>query len=206
MRGSGKLAGPLQQPARANARGSCWLAGCWSGSYDQGGNECGEQGFAATACVVHELEEAEVVRQLLLRDAPVRAEPGAQQGPETLDGVDVHLAEPVPVLVAGVFAAPVTDRFVLIAPGGQAGVDAILVGVDEGIFCDCGFEDRLDRDLLHVGQHAQDHLATALDQAEDGRLVLLPRAPARCTCQPATTSEPPLLATAVGWPLWPATT
>src|SRR4051812_8256986 len=88
----------------------------------------------------------------------------------------------------------------------QASVDAILVGVDEGIFCDCGFDDRLDRGLLHVGQHAQNHLTTALDQAEDGRLVLLPRAPARCTCQPATTSEPPLLATAVGWPLWPATT
>src|SRR5215212_7185946 len=89
--------------------GSCWLAGCWSGSYDQGGNECGEQGFAATACVVHELEEAEVVRQLVLRDAAVRSQPGAQQGPETLDGVDVHLAEPIPVLVAGVFAAPLAD-------------------------------------------------------------------------------------------------
>src|SRR3954454_873193 len=93
-------------PHHPKSRGSCWLAGCWSGSYDQGGNECGEQGFAATACVVHELEEAEVVRQLVLRDAPVRAQPGAQQRPEPLDGVDVHLAEPIPVLVAGVFAAP----------------------------------------------------------------------------------------------------
>src|SRR3954466_559921 len=112
--------------------GSCWLAGCWSGSYDQGGNECGEQGFAATACVVHELEEAEAVRQLLLRDPAVRAQPGAQQGPETLDGVDGHLAEPIPVLVAGVFTLCMADRLVLIAPGWQAGVDALLVGVDEG--------------------------------------------------------------------------
>src|SRR3954463_16746075 len=117
---------------RRNVQGSCWLAGCWSGSYDQGGNECGEQGFAATACVVHELEEAEVVRQLVLRDAPVRAQPGAQQRPETLDGVDVHLAEPIPVLVAGVFAAPMADGLVLVAPSFQASVDAILVGVDEG--------------------------------------------------------------------------
>src|SRR3954452_1482699 len=86
--------------ARSNLHGSCWLAGCWAGSYDQGGDECGEQGFAATACVVHELEEAEVVRQLLLRDPAVRAQPGAQQGPEPLDGVDVHLAEPVAIFVA----------------------------------------------------------------------------------------------------------
>src|SRR5215217_4240211 len=53
--------------------GSCWLPGCWAGSCAQGGSERAKQGFAATACVVHELEEAEIERQLLLRDAPVRA-------------------------------------------------------------------------------------------------------------------------------------
>src|SRR5215212_10275739 len=158
------------------------------------------------ARVVHELEEIEIERQLILQDAAVRAEPGAQQGPETLDGVDVHLAEAIPVLVAGVFAAPVADRFVLIAPVLQAGVDAILVRVDEGPSGNRGRDDRLDRGLLHVGQHMQDHLASALDQAEDGWLVLLPRAPARRAGQPATAPEPPLLATAAGWPLCPATT
>src|SRR3954469_12027350 len=100
-------------------------------SCDQGGNERAEEGFAATACIVHELEEAEVKRQLLLRKTPVRPQPGAQQGPEAFDGVDVHLAEAVAVLVAGVFAAPVADALVLVAPDGQAGVDAILVGMDE---------------------------------------------------------------------------
>src|SRR4051794_39675940 len=118
----------------------------------------------------------------------------------------VHLAKAIPVLVAGVFAAPVADRFVLIAPGGQAGVDTVLVGMDERALGNCGLDDRLDRGLLHVGHHVQDHLATALDQAEDGWLVLLQRAPARRAGQPPTASEPPLLATATGWPLWPATT
>src|SRR4051794_23475579 len=136
----------------------------------------------------------------------MRAEPGAQEGPEPFYGVDVHLAEAVPVLVAGVFAAPVADRLVLIAPDGQAGVDAILVGMDERALGNCGLNDRLDRDLLHVGQPGEHYLTTALDQAEDGRLVLLQRAPARSAPQPATASKPPLLATAVGWPLWPATT
>src|SRR3954453_2792361 len=175
-------------------------------SCDQGGNERAEEGFAATACIVHELEEAEVKRQLLLRETPVRAQPGAQERPEPLDGVDVHLAEAIPVLVAGVFAGPVADRFVLIAPGGQAGVDAILVGMDEGTRGNRGLDDRLDRGLLHVGHHVQDHLTTALDQTEDGGLVFLPRAPARRAGQLPTASEPPLLATAAGWPLWPATT
>jgi len=46
-------------------------------SRNQAGDERAEQGFAASTRVVHELEEAEVERQLLLRDAAVRAKPGA---------------------------------------------------------------------------------------------------------------------------------
>src|SRR5215207_1230947 len=53
--------------------------GVGSGSCDQGCNERAKQGFAATACVVHELEEAEIERQLLLRETAVRTEPGAQE-------------------------------------------------------------------------------------------------------------------------------
>src|SRR3954469_23616924 len=78
--------------------------------------------------------------------------------------------------------------------------------VDEGTRSNRGRDDRLDRGLLHVGHHVQDHLTAALDQAEDGWLVLLQRAPARRAGQPPTASEPPLLATAAGWPLCPATT
>jgi len=70
---------------------------------------------------VHELEEAEVKRQLVLRDAPMRSQPGAQQRPEAFDRVDVDLAEAVPIFVAGVLAAPMADRLVPVAPGGQAG-------------------------------------------------------------------------------------
>src|SRR4051812_10932824 len=98
------------------------------------------------------------------------------------------------------------DRLVSIPPGWQAGVDVVLVGVDASAFGDGGLDDRLDRLLLHIGQHAHDDLTTALDQAEDRRLVLLQRATARRSCQSAAASEPPPLATAAGWPLCPATT
>ncbi len=54
--------------------------------------------------------------------------------PETLDGVDVDLAEPVPVLVAGILVAGVADGLVPVAPSRQARVDGILVRVDEGAF------------------------------------------------------------------------
>src|SRR3954466_13413396 len=101
------------------------------GSCDQGGDEGSEQGCAASACFVHELEEAKVERQLVLRDATVRAQPGAQQRPEALDGVDVDFAEAITVLVARKFAAGMADRLVPVAPGRQAGVDVVLVGMNE---------------------------------------------------------------------------
>src|SRR5215218_5259804 len=101
---------------------------------------------------------------------------------------------------------PVADRFALIAPGLQTGVDIILVRVDQAALDDTGLDDRLDRHLLHIGQHVQNHLTTTLDQAEDGGLVLPLRAATRRAGQPATASKPPLLATSAGWPLCPATT
>ncbi len=87
-------------------------------SRNQAGDEGAEQGFAASARIVHELEEAEVKRQLVLRDAAMRSQPGTQQRPEAFHGVDVDLAKPVPVLVAGILAAGVADGLVECAPGG----------------------------------------------------------------------------------------
>src|SRR4051812_39258675 len=172
-------------------------------SHDQSGDEGAQEGFAAAAGVVHELEEAEIQRQLLLRDAPVRAQPGAQQGPRALHGVDVDLAEAIAILVTGVLAPSVADRLVPIPPGWQAGVDVVLVGVDASAFGDGGLDDRLDRLLLHIAQHAHNALPPALDQAKARRFVLLQRAAPRRSRQSAPAAEPPPLATAAGWPLCP---
>src|SRR5215212_3687959 len=168
---------------------------------DQARDEGAEQSLAPAAGVVDELEEAEIGGQLLLRDAPVRAEPGAQQRPEALHRVDVDLAEPVPILVPGV-----ADRLVAVAPPLQAGVDAVLVGVHEGARRDGRLDHRPDRRLPHVGQHAQDDLAAPLEQAQDRRLLLRQRAAAGCGPQPPASAGAPLLTTAAGLPLWPATT
>src|SRR4051794_4407792 len=173
---------------------------------DQASDQGPEQRLPAAPGVVDELEEAEVGGQLLLRDAPVRPQPGTQQRPEAFGRVDVHLAEPVAVLVAGVLAPGVADGLVPVAPVLQPGVDAVLVGVDEGALRDGRLDHRPDRPLPDVGEHAHDHLAPALEQAEDRRLVLGERAATGGASQPPTSAGTPLLATAAGLPLWPATT
>src|SRR5437764_5305786 len=67
-------------------------------------------------------------------------------------------------------------------------------------------DQRADRRLLDVGQHANDDLAAPLDHPEDRRLLLRQRPPARGPLQPPAPSGPPFFATAAGWPLCPATT
>src|SRR4051795_10199478 len=122
--------------------------GWWGASRYQGGDELAEEGPAPAPGVVHELEESEVERQLLLRDAAVRSQPGAQQRPDPLHGVDVDLAEPVAVVIPRVLAPGVAHRLVAVAPLVQAGVDVVLVGVDEGVPGDRGPDDRLHRLFL----------------------------------------------------------
>ena len=48
-------------------------------SRNQAGDELAERGFSTSARVVHEREEAEVKRQLVLRDAAMQAQLGVQQ-------------------------------------------------------------------------------------------------------------------------------
>src|SRR3954462_3481487 len=97
------------------------------GSRDQGGDEGAKERLPAAPGVVHELEEAEIGGQLLLGDAAVRPQPGTQQRPDPLHGVDVDLAEAVAVLVAGVRAPAVTgDRSALATRAADAVGPAVL--------------------------------------------------------------------------------
>src|SRR4051812_7870838 len=97
-----------------------------------------------------------------------------------------------------VLAPGVADGLVPVAPVLQPGVDAVLVGVDEGALRDGGLDDGSNGRLLDIGQHPGRHLAAALEQAEDRRLVLLQRAAAGGASQPAAPTGTPLSATAAG--------
>src|SRR3954447_25965075 len=111
----------------AIARGSSRDPGCWDrDSRDERPGERGEEGLPPPAGVVDHLEEGEIGGRLLPRDAPVGPEPGAQQGPQAIGGVDVDLAGPVAVIIPGVLASRMAHGLVAVAPLVRAAVDAVL--------------------------------------------------------------------------------
>ncbi len=113
----------------------------------------------------------------------MRPKPGAQQGPEALDGVDVDFMEAVAVFIAGVLVIAVADGLVVVAPRRQAAVDVILVGQHEGARRDGRLDQGVYRNLTNVFKHVDDHLAAALQHAENGGLLLFKRATAAGSLQ-----------------------
>src|SRR3712207_85996 len=125
----------------------------------------------------------------------MRAQPGAQQGPRPLHGVDVDLAEAVAILVARVLPAAVADRLVPIAPGRQRGIHPFLGGGGAAPLAPGAPSARRVVLLPHTGQKPTPHPPPPEVRPGGGGLVLPPPpAPGRAR-QPATASKPPPLAT-----------
>src|SRR4051812_24292029 len=133
---------------------------------------------------MHELKEAQVQWQLLLRDPPMWTQPRPQPRPEPLQRVHMHLTEPVTVVVAGELPRRVADRLVGVAPVVQTTVNVILIGVNHTPLGNRPLDQGTDRHLLDVLQHPDHDLTAPLQHPQDRRLLLGQRAPATLPLQP----------------------
>jgi len=113
----------------------------------------------------------------------------------------MHLVETVAVFVAGILPRAVADALVIVAPLGQSEVDVVLVGQHLGARRDARLDQRSNRNLADVLQHVDDHLAAALDHAEDRWLLLLKRAATRGALEAVSPALTAFFFTAEGCPL-----
>ena len=100
------------------------------------------QALSTRPRIVNEREETRVQRQALLRNSSMRTKPAAQQRPEPFQRVHMHLAEPVPVVISGIFPLAVADRVMAKAPILETAVDVVLIRVDHAPGGDCGPDQR----------------------------------------------------------------
>jgi hypothetical protein len=135
--------------------------------------ERAQERLAAPLGVVHELEKREVEREQLLRDPAMWTQPGAKQGPEPFDRVDMDFMEAVPVVVSRVLTPAVADALVGIAPLFKSGVDVVLVGVNQTATLDDRSDEWFNGRLLHVFEHPDEHVAGTLQDAENRWLLFV---------------------------------
>ena len=110
-----------------------------------------QQSLAALADIVNEFKETQVPGQFLLRNASVRPQPGAQQRPKAIQGVDMDFMKTISIFVTSILASRVVDFLMLVAPFGQAIVDIIFIRIDLAARCHVTRNDRLDCHLLYIG-------------------------------------------------------
>jgi len=152
------------------------------------------------------LKEAQVQRQFFLRDTPMGPQPGAQQRPEALGGVDMNLIKAIPVFVAGVFASAMTHGTVIKPPFRQPSVDIVFIGMNASARGDEPLDQRANRGVLDVVQHPHHHRPAPLDHPENRRFFFFQGTPAPRALQPAPPTPAAFFFTASGCPLCPAIT
>src|SRR4030095_3752264 len=155
---------------------------------DQQLNERTKQRFASLSDVVHKLEETQVEREFFLGYAPMRAQPTPQERPEAFHGIHMDFTKTVAIVVSRECASSMVDTLMVVAPGLQTGINAILVRINKCPWQDSVFHERFDRLLLYIGQQIEHHLTTALHHPKDGRPFLLQGPSASFAFEPTSTS------------------
>ena len=107
---------------------------------DQELNEFTQQRFASLADVVDKLEEPEVEREFLLRNAPMRTKPTPQQRPKALHRIHMHFTKPVAIFISGILTSPMVDTLMAVSPGTQAGINTVLICLRIGVKITPGFK------------------------------------------------------------------
>ena len=135
-----------------------------------------------------ELEESQIQGQLFLGNASMRTQPRTQERPKTFHRIDMDFVKAIAIVIPSVFPRRMIDRFVTEAPSFQTRVDVVFISENQASQLNGLFENRLDRFLLHIRQHAEDHLTTALDHAQDRRFLSLQGPTPALTFEPSAAS------------------
>ena len=135
----------------------------------------------------------------------MRTKPRPQQRPKAFHRIDVHFVKAIAVVIACIFPTAMTHTLMRLAPLFQAAIDVVFIRIHTRAWGNRRLDQWLNRLLLDVVQQANDHLSTALDHAEDRRLLGCQCPAAALALEPPASAAAPFFATSSGFPLWPAT-
>ena len=99
----------------------------------------------------------------------------------------------VTIFISSELATSMVDTLMLVAPGMQVRINAILVCINKCTWNDGVFDKGLDSLLLHIGNHIDDDLTTSLNHAKDWWSLFVQCATATFAFESVSTSFSSLL-------------
>src|SRR4029453_13911528 len=117
----------------------------------------------------------------------MRAQPTPQERPRAFHRIHMNFTKAIAIFVSSEFASSVVDPLMVVAPGLQTGINAILVRIHTCPWTNRVFHERFDRFLLYISQQIDHHLPTTLHHPKDGRPFLRQGASASVAFEPTST-------------------
>ena len=85
----------------------------------------------------------------------------------------MHFTKPVSIFISSVFTPAMIDMLMLVSPGMQAGINAVLIRIHTCPWNDHVFDEGLDGLVRDIGQQIDHHLTATLHHPTDGWSFLL---------------------------------
>src|SRR5713101_5608685 len=116
------------------------------------------------------------------------AQPAPQERPKPFHGIHMDFTKAIAIFISGVLASSMIDALMLVSPGTQAGINAVLIRIHKRTRGNGLFDEWLNGLLLHIRKHIDDHLTAPLNHAKDRWLLFLQCASASFAFESASTS------------------
>src|SRR6266704_3225063 len=99
----------------------------------------------------------------------MRPKPAPQERPEPFHGIHMHFTKTVSIFIPGVLSSSMVNALMVVSPGMQASINAVLVRIHKCPWNNGVFDEGLNRLLLHIGHQIDHHLTATLNHPKDGR-------------------------------------
>src|ERR671924_388628 len=105
----------------------------------------------------------------------------------------MHFTKAVAIFISCELTPSMVDMLMIVAPGLQTGINAVLISIHTCAWINSVFDQRLDGLLLHVREQIDHDLTATLDHPKDRGSFLLHRASSTFTFASASTTFAALL-------------
>src|SRR5919198_4884601 len=102
-------------------------------------------------------------------------QPAPQERPEPFHSIHMYFTKAVAIFISCEFTPSMVDMLMIVAPGLQTGIDAVLIRINQCAWINSVFDQRLDGLLLHVREQMDHDLTATLNHPKDRGSFLLHR-------------------------------